>query len=100
MAYTYDWTWDSSVFDLSGPLDEPQLLLTVKDGKELDAIISPVTVTVTDENGCRTTKTCYYTPDGMECDDYIPCSNPSNLVLINKFVRCTGASFLTVSKKV
>lgn len=98
MAYTYSWTWDEEVFDLAGPLGESTLFVTVKDGKDLDAIVSPISVTVTDENGCSTTKTCYYTPTGMQCGEYIPCPNAANLIIINKFVRCTGASQLKVSK--
>lgn len=96
----YQWSFDESVFTVLGRINSSSIFLLLKPGKSFDVIVTPVTLLVTDSNNCRYTITCYLTPDGLECGNYLGCPNPSNLRLINKFVRCTGISNLLVTKKV
>lgn len=80
--YTYQWEFDGGYFTIVGSSTDPILKLTLEAGKELDLLETEVSVTVTDSNGCHSTKTCWFTPAGMKCGGaFIPCPNPINLVI-------------------
>lgn len=97
---TYSWIWDTDVFTAAGPINGPQLKLAVNTGKDLEAIVSPVTVIVIDtDTNCRSEMQCYYTPDGMICDeDFVPCVNPEDLVVtLEEIFTCAKPLTLTVN---
>jgi hypothetical protein len=100
LPLTYQWLFDEENFEAVGPTDTESLTLTVIEGKDFDNLVTPITVTITDANGCEDTKVCYITPDGLRCNtNYQPCSNPSNLMIANLFKQCSGPSGLIVNKK-
>lgn len=96
----FEWEYDTSVFTLAGELGKSSLELTIKPGKSLTDIVVPITVTLTDENKCVESKTCFYVRGTMDCTaGYVPCSNPSNLRLKNKVTSCSAPSNLSLTKK-
>lgn len=97
---TYEWTFDDDDFILASPLDQSLLVLTLQDSKQFEVLVSTVSVKITDVNGCTYTKVCYFVATVMQCGDYTPCPNPSNLQIINKYVQCAGPQSLVVTKKV
>lgn len=98
--YTYNWTYQIDDFDNSGGIDTQEAVLTVKVGKQLILLVTPIAVQVVDKYGCIANKACFLTPSGMQCaSDYKACSNITGLVVNNKTVRCVGVSGLIVSKK-
>lgn len=98
--FEYMWSYDIDDFDNSGVIDIEKAVLTVKLGKELDLLVTPISIQITDKYGCKATKNCYLTPDGMQCaDNYVACPNVSGLVVTNKTMNCVGVSGLIVSKK-
>lgn len=96
--YTYDWQIDTSDFDISGPINHDSAIFTVKAGKDLALLVSPVSVTVTDADGCRSTKTCTLTPEGLKCSvNYVACPNTSNLQVTSNFTFCARPHGLVLS---
>ena len=96
---TYLWSFDKGVFTATGSVNEPTLVLSVNKGKDLDAVVSPVKVTVTNGDGCVASQDCYYTPQGMQCG-IVPCTNPQDLSVINiQPAVCTPPTSLKVLKK-
>ena len=95
---TYKWTYDTDIFTATGPINEETIKLTVNAGKDIRYVVTAVTVEVSDENGCVSTKTCTFLPTGMECVEYTICPNPRDLKIINKITTCGGVSLLKVSK--
>jgi hypothetical protein len=94
---TYLWEFDNEVFTTTSSINGNTLVLTIKDDKTFDTIVSPITLTITDNNGCKVVKTCYVTPEGMVCtEEYSPCSNPKNLIIMNTFVNCQHPTGLVV----
>ncbi len=97
----FEWEYDTSVFNLAGELGKESLELTVKPGKSVNDIVTPISVTLTDENHCVESKACYYVKGTMNCTEgYIPCSNPSNLHLKNKVTSCSAPSNLRLTKTI
>lgn len=94
---TYLWEFDTNVFTTTSPINGSSIVLTLKDGKSFDTIVTPITLTITDDNGCKVDKTCYVTPSGITCvTNYASCSNPMNLVIENTTVQCAGPIGLIV----
>lgn len=97
--YTYQWSFEQDDFDNSGTVDVNKAVLTVKLGKKPELLVTKITVTITDNNGCKVTKSCYMTPQGMQClTTYKPCSTITNLKLISKNVTCVRVKSLVVTK--
>lgn len=97
---TYLWTFDTSVFVATSPINQSTITLKLQAGKSFDYVVTPLTLTITDANRCTVTKTCYLVAGTMNCTTgYIPCPNPRELVVTNKFVQCSGPSGLIVKKK-
>jgi len=97
--FTYQWFFDTDNFEAVGEINTDTLVLTVKPNKELTTLVTPITVIITDVNGCEDTKICYMTPDGLKCNtNYQPCSNPSGLIISNTFIACPVPSGLIISK--
>jgi hypothetical protein len=94
----YLWTYDNTVFDITGGLNQSTLVLTLKSGKIFDNLVSQVTLKVTDANGCSITKSCFLVSEAMQCSTYILCSNPRNLNIVNRMVYCVSPSGLIVNK--
>ncbi len=98
--FQYEWEFEEDDFDNSGEIDVSQAILTIKVGKRLDLLVSLISVTITDINGCIAIKNCYITPSGMQCaNDYVACPNNTALAITNKFIRCFSSVGLIVSKK-
>lgn len=98
---TYKWTYRSEDFDPSSPDNEAEILLTLKGDKEFEYLVTQIGVTITDADGCESTKTCYLTPEGIICiDNFAECPNPTNLQMINLVVNCGGVRNLTMTKTV
>lgn len=96
--FTYQWIFDTTDFNNSGTVDTNQATLTVKGGKNLALIVSPISVTVTDSEGCKYTKNCTLIPEGLRCNDnYVPCPNISNLQVASKFTYCARPENLVVT---
>lgn len=99
--YTYHWSFEQDDFDISGAVDVDQAVLTVKVGKDINLLVSSISVLVTDSQNCKAIKNCYLTPGGiMKCaDDFVPCSNSSGLRVVSKTTYCVKPLGLTVTKK-
>lgn len=96
----YTWTYDTDVFSPVGAINESVIVLAINTGKTIDQIVTPISVSITDENRCVEAKQCYYVKGSMNCTaGYQACTNPSNLKIVNKVVLCGGISALTVKKK-
>ena len=81
---SYTWDYDTRIFTLASASDESSITLVVKGGIDMEYVVTPISVLAMAENGCIAIKTCYYTPNGMQCaDDYMPCSNPRDLQVTN-----------------
>lgn len=98
--YSYQWTYELDDFNLSGPIGASTSVLTVKPTKDVNYLISNISVVVTDANGCTATKSCWLTPSGMQCTEgYAACIPPSVLVVTNKTILCGALKSLVVIKK-
>lgn len=99
--FSYQWFYDEEVFTAEGELDTESIILAVNEGKSLEDLVSPITVIITDANGCEDTKICYITPEGLKCsNNYEPCPNPIDLMVVNLFVQCPPPTGLIVTKKI
>lgn len=97
--FTYEWTFETDDFIISGPVNTSQLVLAVKPGKVLANLVTKISVTITDANGCTDTKECWLNKGDLRCSvNFVACSNPSGLVTTNNFVQCAGPSGLIVTK--
>lgn len=94
----YLWTYDSTVFDITGGLNQSTLVLTLKSGKIYNNLVSPVTLEVIDANDCSVTKSCFLVSEVMQCATYTPCDNPRSLSVSNLMVYCVSPSGLIVNK--
>lgn len=98
--YSYKWTYEVDDFTQSGPININTSTLTVKPSKDINFIISNISVEITDANGCKATKSCWITPSGMQCaENYAPCLPNSLLTVTNKTIVCSPLSSLVVTKK-
>lgn len=98
--YTYKWEYETNDFDNSGVIDTDKSVLTVKSNKKASLLVTNIKLTITDSNNCIITKSCYLTPQGMQCiNTYIPCMTITNLLVTNKRVQCVAPSGLLVFKK-
>lgn len=98
---SYNWLYDSDIFDVVGLTNQSQLILTLKPGKQLDTINTSITLAIVDANNCEAVKTCGFGNGELVCTGgtYTICSNTINLVVTNKVTQCSGVQFLTVTKK-
>lgn len=96
--FTYEWTYDEDIFDIiSGSTTSPQIELQLKEDKQIELVITPIMVEITDSNGCTASKQCYLTPEGMQCaNNYVPCNNPSDLEVTMIYITCSRPKSLTV----
>lgn len=98
--YSYEWTYESDDFIPAGAIDLETATLTVTPSKDINYLISNVSVRVTDSNGCTATKSCWLIPSGMQCtENYAACVPVSTLIVTNKVVLCGVLKSLVVSKK-
>ena len=98
--YTYQWTYELDDFTQSGPVNVETSVLTVKPNKDVDYLVTNVSVVVTDANGCTATKSCWLTPAGMQCvENYAACIPINGLTVTNKVILCGTLRSLIVSKK-
>lgn len=96
---SYEWTFDTAVFVASGPVNDYQLRLSVKPGLDITTLVAPVSVKITDKYGCTSTKQCFFTPAGLQCNiNYVPCVNTHNLTIVNTLIQCVGPSGLIITK--
>lgn len=96
--YTYNWFIDTSDFNIAGPVNQDAATFTVKADKDLALLVSPVSVTVVDADGCTSNKICTLTPQGLKCSmTYAPCPNSSGLVVVSKATYCAVANNLIVT---
>lgn len=80
--FHFQWSYNIDDFDVYGPTDTFSLSLKGKPGKDVSYLNSVLGVTITDRDGCTDTKSCFYTPDQMECaDDFIDCPNIIDLTI-------------------
>lgn len=95
--FTYEWSFETDDFT-SGAINQSSLVLTLKPNKSLEDLVSEVSVTVTDANGCTTTKSCWLVDAAMKCNEsFVPCPNPSQLTLLNATTYCVAPSNLIVN---
>jgi len=79
---TYAWTFDTNVFTAVGATNLSTLVLSVNTGVDINLVVSTIGLTVTNEEGCKSTMECYYSPEGIECG-ITSCASPMNLTVIN-----------------
>lgn len=85
---SYAWTYETDDFDLlSSSLTGSSIRLRVKPPKELDILVSMVSVVITDGGGCTLYLVCYMSPSGCTV---IACPNPSYMTIFNKITGCPG----------
>lgn len=97
---TYLWEFDTAVFVATSPVNQSTITLKLIQGKQFPYIVTPLTLTITDANRCKVKETCYLVNSNIDCtEDYVPCTNPRDLKIINKYVQCSGPSGLLVKKK-
>lgn len=106
--YTYQWSYIVSDLIPRGEINKSFIVLCPVANKLRENLVTPITITIIDSEGCRFTKTCYLTPEylnppnfgSLECNNYIPCTNISNLsVQLKVTQQCSNNENLTVSKK-
>jgi hypothetical protein len=100
LPYIYQWTFDTNVFDLATGTNATSISLFVKlkQGLDMNSIVTPITVHIIDANGCTDTKTCYKVPDGLACSiNFVPCKTPHNLVIGIVHTTCKAPHKLDVS---
>ena len=95
---TYIWNYDSSVFILSGSIHQSTLVLYLTGTRLYDYLVTTVSVTIKDANGCSITKSCTLVSEEMDCSGSIPCPNLSSLVLSNPVTYCTSPMGLIINK--
>lgn len=94
---TYKWTYDTNIFDIVGSINSPTVQFKVKPGKKIDLVVAPITVEIVDANGCKDTKQCYFTGDGMKCNaSFKPCTPVKALIVTPVVVTCSRPRALVV----
>lgn len=87
LPFSYSWTYNTDDFELvaGATVNEPELRLALKPGRDSSYLNTDINVTITDANGCEVTKGCFYTPSGMECDlsVFTFCPNTRQLEVVN-----------------
>lgn len=77
--FTYQWEFNVDDFT-SGATDANQLVLTLRAGKSFSTLVTSVTLTMTDANGCISSKQCWLSFGVLYCNPlYAPCVNPAAL---------------------
>lgn len=95
---TYKWIYDSNKLDIVGTDDQPIVKFKAKVGHDVDYMVTGIQLQVTDANGCKDTKTCYYSAGSMKCNDsFVPCYADSNLQVAYLYVACAKPKTLVVS---
>lgn len=106
--YTYQWSYIVSDLIPQGDINKSFIILCPTTGKLRENLVTPITVIITDSEGCKITKTCYLTPEylnppnfgALECNSYISCTNASNLsIQLKTTQQCSSNENLIVSKK-
>lgn len=96
--YTYSWAIDTTDFVVAGAVNQDAATFTVKADKDLALLVSPVSVTVTDADGCTDTKTCTLIPEGLRCSvNFQPCPNTSSLSVFSKVTYCAAPHNLIIT---
>lgn len=99
LPLTYNWIYDEEDFDLVGSIEDSQVKLVLKEGKQLNLLITQIGVEVIDADGCGDSKYCWFVGGSMQCAyNYVPCSNATELTVIYEYVDCPRATNLTVTK--
>jgi hypothetical protein len=80
---TYNWIYDNTDFELieDASNTDAELKLKLKTGKSLNDLVTLIRVEIEDAAGCTDYKECWYTPTGFQCGAFIPCRNPTSLVV-------------------
>jgi len=94
--FTYLWEYDTTHFFVQGPVNQEQLVLILKPGFDLDILVSELSLTITDADGCRDTKHMWIVNGELIYWNYVACPNPHSLVVTNKFTYCPAPSNLIV----
>jgi hypothetical protein len=93
----YKWHYDTDVFDLVGNDSSFNVQLKLKPGKNINLITTAISVDITDANGCKDSKQCYYTPSGIQCaDSFVPCLGVTGLESNFIYVECKKPKNLVV----
>jgi hypothetical protein len=98
--FTYLWLYDTEDFTVQGPTTQATLLLKLKPGKDLDLLVSRITMKITDADNCYDEKIVWLVNGELINWNYTACPNPNQLVIANKITYCPPASGLIVTKKV
>lgn len=97
LPFSYVWTYDTDDFDIIGENNLPQIKLKVKPDKQVELLVTQISVQITDADGCIDTKSCWLTPEGMECNiNYVACSSPVDLEVISIYNECSKPKSLEV----
>lgn len=96
LPFTYLWIYDTTDFDLIGNVTDPQIKLKLKGNKKIELLVTEIEVQITGADGCKDSKSCWLTPEGMECNvNYIPCPNTANLTASSIYTPCPKSKSLT-----
>lgn len=96
--FTYEWNFDENDFDVTGAVNQNQIALTPKDDKAIEDLVSQITVTVIDSNGCQSVKSCWIEYGVGKCNEnFVGCTNPSDLVVTDAESYCAAPSNLIIS---
>lgn len=80
--FTYLWEFNIDDFTSFNGVNQSELDLKLKPGRDLDFLNTRVKVTIVDSGGCSDNKQCYYMSGDMNCDNnFINCPNTNNLVV-------------------
>jgi len=96
--YTYSWVYGADLIPQS-PLNTNVASFGVVTGKFVNLIVTTIGLTITDNNGCIIVKSCYLTPDGVQCNGFVACVTSSSLSVVNKNTSCSMPIGLIVVKK-
>lgn len=79
----YLWTFDTDDWDVVGTATTSELKLTLKPGKVLSLLVTPITLQITDSNECTDTKICYLNGGNMACfESFVSCNNAQDLQVV------------------
>lgn len=96
--YTYEWSFDADDFEVVGSATGSSINLKLKEGKQLNLLVTSIGVTVEDGNSCQDSKTCWLVNSAMQCaDNYVPCANPQILEVTPRYIICPEPETLEVT---
>lgn len=95
--FSFEWNFDTSVFDISSPINQNVLVLTLKAGKVLADLVTPVSITMIDSNNCSNTKQCWFNQGSLTCNqNFVACVNPQDLEIGTTVTNCVSPTNLIV----